>query len=397
MPNIQVKPFFKFCRVTVLEQTVDKDIKTVKIKVKPDDRYTPVCHVCKTGTKNIHSYNNRTIRDLNIFKAKSFISVFYRTIRCKVCGNVIEELPLMYPYERVTRRLATYIVELCKYMTITEVAKHLDLDWKTVKEIHKRHLQDKFSHEDIGNPRIIVIDEISLKKRHKYLTTIADWDIGKVLGVQKDRTYEALKAFFDSLTNEVRDSIEAVAIDMWDPYIKAVTESCPNAKIVFDEFHAVAAFGRVIDKVRNMEYKEAEESGKAVIKGTKYLLLKNKQNITSEERPRLKQLLELNQNLATAYILKDYLKKLWDYRYPKWAEKALCNWCSIAYESNVKPLMDFANTLIKYAYGIINHCRFPIHTSFIEGMNNKIKVIKRKAYGFHDIEYFSLVIKDAFT
>ncbi|MFW6139244.1 MAG: ISL3 family transposase [Spirochaetota bacterium] len=380
-----------------MEQVVDKDIKTVNIKVNPDERYTPVCHVCKTGTKNIHSYNERTIRDRDIFDAKTFISVIYRTLRCMVCGNVVEELPLMYPYERVTKRLATYIVELCQYMTITEVADHLGLDWKTVKDIHKRHLQQKFSQEDTITPRIILIDEISLKKRHTYLSVIADWDSGRVLGVQKDRTYESIKAFFDSLSDEVRAGIEAVGINMWDPYIKAITESCPKAMIVFDAFHVIAAFGRVIDKVRNSEYHEAENSGKAVIKGTKYLLLKNKHNITPEEKPRLKQLLELNQNLATAYILKDSLKKLWDYKYPTWAKKALDNWCSIAYESKVKPLMDFANTLMKYSYGIINHCTFPIHTSLLEGMNNKIKVIKRKAYGFHDIEYFSLVIKDAFT
>lgn len=399
MSKIQIKPFFKFCRVTVLQQTVteDKDTKTVKIQVKPDERYTPVCHKCKKGTKRIHSYNKRTVRDMNIFEARTFISVIYRTVRCAVCGNVVEELPLMSRYERVTRRLSAYIIDLCKYMTITEVAEHLDLDWKTVKEIHKRHLQDKYSHEERENPRIIVIDEISLKKRHTYLTIIADWDSGKVLGVQKDRAYESLKGFFDSLSDEERESIEAVAIDMWDPYIKAITESCPNARIVFDEFHVVAAFGRVIDKVRNMEYKDAEKSGKAVIKGTRYLLLKNSQNITPEERPRLKQLLALNKSLSTAYILKDYLKKLWEYRYPKWAEKAISHWCNIADESNVKPLMDFGNTLVKHAYGIINHCMYPIHTSFIEGMNNKIKVIKRKAYGFHDIEYFSLVIKDAFT
>ncbi len=399
MSEIQVKPFFKFCRVTVLRQTVteDKDIKTVKIRVRPDERYIPVCYRCKKGTKRIHSYNKRTIRDLNIFEAKTFISVIYRTVRCTVCGNVIEELPLMNRYERVTRRLSAYIVDLCKYMTITEVAEHLDIDWKTVKEIHKRHLQDKYSHEERVKPRIIVIDEISLKKRHTYLTIIADWDSGRVLGVQKDRTYESLKAFFDSLSDEERESIEAVAIDMWDPYIKAITESCPTARIVFDAFHVVAFFGRVIDRVRNMEYREAEKSGEAVIKGTGYLLLKNNQNITPEEKPRLKQLLDLNKSIATAYILKDYLKKLWEYRYPRWAEKAIAHWCSIAHESNVKPLMDFARTLVRYAYGIINHCMYPIHASFIEGMNNKIKVIKRKAYGFHDIEYFSLVIKDAFT
>mgnify|MGYP005856300953 CR=1 FL=1 len=379
-----------------MKQEVGSD-RTVKIKVKPDDRYTPICSSCKKPTKQIHSYKRRTIRDLNILDAKSFITVLYRTLKCRLCGYVVEELPLVNPYERVTKRFGTYVVELCKIMTIKEVAEHLELDWKTVKELHKRYLQVKFSGEDIGKPRILVIDEISLKKRHRYLTVIADWDSGKVLGVKEERSYKALKAFFDSLPEQLRTSIEAVAIDMWDPYIKAIKESCPDAKIVFDRFHAVAAFGRVIDKVRNMEYRKATQSGKEVIKGTKYLLLKNKENITKEEIPRLKQLLELNENLAITYILKEYLKRLWEYRYPKCATKAIFDWCSIAHQSRLPPLMDFAKTLIRYSYGIINHCEYPIHTSFIEGMNTKINVIKRKAYGFHDIEYFSLVIKEAFT
>jgi len=132
---------------------------------------------------------------------------------------------------------------------------------------------------------------------------------------------------------------------MWDPCIKAVIKSCPDSKIAFDRFHAVAAFYRVVDKVRNMEYQKASESDKEVIKGTKYLLLKNKENIAKEEPPRFKQLLELNENLAITYILKEYLKKLRDYRYPGFATKAIFDWCSIALESRLPPLMDFANTL----------------------------------------------------
>jgi transposase len=159
----------------------------------------------------------------------------------------------------------------------------------------------------------------------------------------------------------------------------------------------VSAFGKVIDKVRNIEYRKANKEGKEVIKGSKYLLLKNKVNLLKKEKPRLKALLTLNEALTTVYILKDYLKRLWKYKYVKRAEDFLSQWCCIAAESNIRPVIAFAKTLKKYAYGIINHCKFPIHTSRLEGMNNKIKVIKRKAYGFHDIEYFSLIIKNAFA
>ena len=397
MSKIQIKAFFKFCRVKVMEQVVDTIKKIVTIRIQPDKIYTPVCYNCKRSIKEIHSHNERPVRDLNILDAKTFLFVTYRTLKCQSCGYMVEDLGLMAPCKRVTKRLATYILELCKYMTITEVAKHLGLDWKTVKEIHKQHLQEKFSHEDIGYPRLLAVDEISLKKRHHYLSLIINWEVGRVLWVGEGRKYETLKEFFDCLSEEQRNSIQAIAMDMWDPYIKAVKESCPHAAIVFDQFHVVKAFGQVIDKVRNMEYRRASKEGKEIIKGSKYLLLKNKTNLLPEEKPKLKALLKLNEALTTVYILKDYLKKLWQYRYPKCAESFLVQWCSIAAESKIKPVIAFAKTLKRYAYGIINHCRFHIHTSRMEGINNKIKIIKRKAYGFHDIEYFSLIIKNAFA
>lgn len=397
MSKIQLKAFFPFCRVKIMEQVVDTVKKLVKIHIQPNKRYHPVCHNCKRSTNEIHSYNERIVRDMNIFNAKTFLFVTYRTVKCQFCGNVVEDLGLMNPCKRITRRLATYILDLCKYMTITDVAQHLGLDWKTVKEIHKEHLKEKFADEDIGHPRLLAVDEISLKKRHRYLTLIINWETGRVLWVGEGRKYETLKEFFDFLSEEQRKSIQAIAMDMWNPYIKAVKECCPDAAIVFDQFHVVKAFGQVIDKVRNMEYRKANREGREVIKGSKYLLLKNKADLLPDERPRLKALLKLNETLTTAYILKDYLKKLWQYRYRKCAESFLKQWCAIARESTIRPVMAFAKTLNKYAYGIINHCRFPIHTSRIEGINNKIKVIKRKAYGFHDIEYFSLIIKNAFA
>ena len=134
-----------------------------------------------------------------------------------------------------------------------------------------------------------------------------------------------------------------------------------------------------------------------MIKGSKYLLLKNKVHLLPDEEPRLKRLLELNQSLTTVYILKDSLKKLWNYLDPAWAQKALDEWCSMALENKIGPVIAFAKMLKRYAYGILNHCRFPIHTSRLEGINNKIKVMKQKAYGFHDIEYFSLIIRDFFA
>ena len=171
----------------------------------------------------------------------------------------------------------------------------------------------------------------------------------------------------------------------------------PQAKIVFDLFHVVANFNRAIDKVRNSEYRKASEQDKDVFKGSKYLLLKNRKNLkTHEQRQHLKQLLDLNETINTVMILKEKLKHIWTYRSRAWAAKALDSWCSLARSLNEPSVNAFANMLERHRYGILNHCDYPIHNGKLEGVNNKIKVIKRKAYGFHDLRYFTLKIYQAF-
>jgi transposase len=160
----------------------------------------------------------------------------------------------------------------------------------------------------------------------------------------------------------------------------------------------VAQFNRVIDKVRNSEYRKASEENKAVFKGAKYLLLKNRKNIRLKtQRAQLKQLLELNEVINTTMILKEQLKHIWSYRSRSWAGKAINHWCDLANSINNRSLNSFAKMLNRYRYGILNHCDYPIHTGKLEGVNNKIKVIKRKAYGFHDLRYFTLKIYQAFS
>jgi len=397
MSGINLNAFFMFCRVRVIDQMMNHQEQQVQISVEPDKRYRPICHRCKKPAAGIHSYYERLVRDLDMFDVKTMIRYRYRKIRCRTCGVVVEDLNLVEPRLRMTKRLVRYILDLCKIMTIKAIAEHLDLDWKTIKEIHKEALTQKYADKNIGYPALLAIDEIAVKKRHRYLTVIINWETGEVLYVGKGRRSETVKDFFMSLTDEQRTTIKAVALDMWDPYIKAVTDYCPNAAIVFDQFHVVSSFGRVIDRVRNDEYKQASRKDKEVMRGSKYILLKNKDNLCDEEKPRLKALLKLNEAITTAYILKDSLKKLWHYSYTTSCEKSLQRWCSIARESGIPALIGFAKMLTRYSYGIINHCRYAIHTSRLEGINNKIKVIKRKAFGFHDEEYFSLIIKDAFA
>jgi transposase len=294
--------------------------------------------------------------------------------------------------------LAHFVYQLCRVMTISEVAQHLNLDWKTVKNIDKFYLERDFGQPDLKGLRILAVDEISIRKGHSYLTVVLDYLSGRVLYIGKKRKAKTLKRFFNKLSISQRKKIEAVAMDMWDPFIKAVTDKLPQAKIVFDLFHVVANFSRVIDKVRNSEYRKASKEDKAVFKGAKYLLLKNRGNIRRQShRQQLKELLALNQVISTVMILKEKLKHIWTYRSRTWAGKALDQWCELAKSLKNRSVNTFVRMLQRYLYGIINHCDYPIHTGKLEGVNNKIKVIKRKAYGFHDLRYFTLKIYQAFS
>jgi len=393
-----IAPYFPFRRIKIVAQAVEPDATKSHLHAEPDKRFQPICQVCGQKASGVHSWTQRKIRDLSMGSAMVWITCRYRKVLCFQCQAIhIEDLELFHPYLRVTRRLARYIYHLCSLMTVTQVADHLGIDWKTVKNIDKHYLEIDYGKPDLNGLRILAVDEISIRKGHSYLTVVLDFDTGRVLFVGKDRKAKTLKRFFNQLSIGQRKRIEAVAMDMWDPFIKAVRDKLPNAKIVFDLFHVVANFNRVIDKVRNSEYRKASKEDKAVYKGSKYLLLKNRANIRRKShRQQLKELLTLNQVINTVMILKEKLKYIWTYRSRTWADKALDQWCCLARSLQNRSVNKFVRTLERYRYGIINHCDYPIHTGMLEGVNNKIKVIKRKAYGFHDLRYFTLKIYQAF-
>jgi len=388
-----------FCRVRIVSQTVSTEGDMASICAEPDRRFWPVCYVCGTPARTVHSRERRPLRDLNLGAARVWILCTYRKVYCPACRRVrVEDLAFFEPYQRVTRRLARYLHELCKRVTVQEVADHLGLNWKTVKNVDKAFLEEAFGQTDYEGLRVLAVDEIAVHKGHRYMTVVLDYTTGRVVWMGKGRKAETLQAFFDGMTPEQKQAVEAVAMDTWDAYIKVVQEELPGAKIVFDLFHVVQAFGRVIDQVRLAEYRQARAEDRGVYKGAKYLLLANRKTIRRREaREHLRRLLALNQTLSTVMILKELLKRIWTYRSRGWAQRRLREWCDLARTVPHPEVRKFAAMLERYAYGILNHCDYPIHTSKLEGVNNKIKVIKRKAYGFHDDRYFSLKVIQAFS
>jgi len=280
MSALSIAQYFPFPRVRIVKQWVSMHAERAWIEAIPDKRFQPICHICGSKGFRVHSQEKRSVRDLNFASARVWIQCLYRKIVCLQCQRIpIEDLDLFDPCLRVTKRLARYIYELCKIMTIQEVAQHLGLDWKTVKAIDQSFLEKQYGQTNYQGLRILAIDEISIRKGHRYLTVVLDYLTGRVIWVGKDRKARTLKKFFAGMSQGQKRALEAIVMDMWDPYILAVQKKVPHVKIVFDLFHVVAQFNRVIDKVRNTEYRKASKTNKDVFKGTKYLLLKNWSNV----------------------------------------------------------------------------------------------------------------------
>jgi len=369
------------------------------IYVAPDLRFRPLCHACGSPAATVHSKGHlRHVRDLNMGVAEVWLQVEYRKVWCATCRRAkVESLSFANASQRVTHRLAQYVHELCKVMTVKDVASHLDLDPKTVKTIDKAFLQEHFGTTDCRNLRVLAIDEIALRKGHNYMTVVMDYLSGRIVWMGEGRTEETLNGFFAEMSDTQKAAIEAVAMDMWQAFINAVSRHCPAARIVFDFFHVVQAFGRAIDKVRRDEYLKANAEDRNVLKGSRYLLLKNEENLTDNQQSRLQAVLALNTTLSTLYVLKDQLKLIYYYSDRDRVKTALDDWCRMAEQIGHASVKTFIKRLRTFEYGILNHADYPIGTSELEGANNKIKVIKRKAYGFHDSKYFTLKVKQAFA
>ncbi|NLV52812.1 MAG: ISL3 family transposase [Bacteroidales bacterium] len=399
MSSLSISNYFPFSRVKITEQSVYREEKLSSlIKLVPDKRYVPLCHECGSEATTVHSKDHlRILRDLNIADSQTWLQVEYRKIWCENCGGVrVEQLSFADASKRVTQRLARYVYDLCKVMTVQDVAEHLDLDPKTVKNIDKTFLEQEYGVTDCDNLRILAIDEIAVRKGHNYMTVVMDYMTGKIIWMGENRDKETLDAFFRIMTKKQKKSIEAVAMDMWEPFINRVKHHIPQAKIVFDFFHVVQSFGKVIDEVRKQEYEKANNQDKQVLKGSKYLLLMNEENLKDSQKEHLENVLELNSTLNTLYVLKDHLKLIYFYSDRDIVKQTLDQWCDMAATLKNAAVDKFINKLRKHQYGIIEHADYPIGTSILEGANNKIKVIKRKAYGFHDMDYFTLKVKQAF-
>lgn len=324
-----------------------------------------------------------------------WIVMAIQRVYCLVCCLIRQvKIGFAHPRRSYTKSFERYVLDLSRFMTIQDLARHLGVSWDVVKDIQKRNLQRRFSHPKLKKLKQIAIDEISIGKGHRYLTLVLDLKSGAVVFVGNGKGADALEPFWRTL-NRSQARIEAVATDMSPAYIQAVLTHLKGTALVFDHFHIIKLFNDKLSDLRRKLYHEAKDlMQKDVIKGTRWLLLKNPENLDPKrnEHQRLEEALKLNQPLATAYYMKEDLRRLWVQPNKETAISFLEDWVDRAYESGIGPLIKMAKTLALYRSGIVAYYDYPISTGPLEGTNNKIKTMKRQAYGFRDIEFFKLKI-----
>jgi transposase len=355
------------------------------------------CSECRSSRVIRKGQVERLFRALPIGGKPVFILLAIQRVLCLSCG-LLRQVRLGFADVRRshTRAFERYALELSRHMTIKDVALHLGVNWGTIKNIQKRNLSRRFSRPKLRKLKQIAIDEISIGKGHRYLTVVLDLKSGAVVHVGEGKGGEALSPFFKRL-KQSKAKVEAVAMDMSPAYIRAVEDHLPEATIVFDHFHVVKLYNEKLSNLRRKLYHEATEMEKAVLKGTRWLLLKNQENLDvgRDEQKRLQQALDLNRPLAAAYYMKEDLRQLWSFPDKEAAFEFLKDWIYRAGSSGINMLRKFARTMALHYEGILAYYDYPISTGPLEGTNNKIKTMKRQAYGYRDMEFFKLKIMAA--
>jgi transposase len=320
-----------------------------------------------------------------------------RRVQCRHCGAVKQErLDFLADNSRYTRRFAREVGRRCRDASLKDVARALHLDWHTVKELEKEYMQEQLRRAGEPRPKVIGIDEVSVRKGQQYRIIVSDllrrrpiWFDGP------DRSQASMERFYQWLEPKRCNNIELAVMDMWEPFAAATVKHAPGAAILYDKFHVVQHLNEALDEVRRNEYARLEsDRERRFIKGQRYTLLTRRANLSYRGRRALKLLLRANRRLHVAYLLKESFDRLWDYRSEGGARAFFWSWQESLRWQRLKPYEKFVQLVLRHWPGIAAWCRLThkVSLGYVEGFNNKVRVIQRRAYGLRDEEYLRLKV-----
>jgi transposase len=358
---------------------------TVVAEIAAIEGRLPQCGCCGQAVRRTKGQGRvRRWRDLKLRHLPLVITYHPRRVVCPTCGVRVEGVPWAYRWSRVTKSLSRVVAELARSADLSTVAREYQINWKTVAGILHQVVQWGLAQRRRRPLRVLGIDEVSRKKGHKYLTLVYDLERGELVWAGKDRTRATVEGFFDELGRRRSSRIEAVCMDMWAPYRDVVGERASQAVVCFDRFHVVQHLNEAVDEVRRSLVRKLSGPGRAVIKGMRFVLLKNPWNHTPKQKQSLQAMVRSNSPLSRAWYLKEDFQRFWDYVSEAVAEQHLKKWLWWATHSRLEPFKRFARMIREHLDGILAWTSLRISNGALEGMNNKVKQVSHRSYGFRN-------------
>jgi len=359
------------------------------VKRKYDERNCASCNA-RWHHLRMNGQFKRSFLALPIGRRHQYVVLHGHEQDCSICGKTLREpIPFANGKRRRLKSFERYVVELCEIAPIKHVARLLSIGWDTVKEIFKEHLEHRLKKRKLGQVRYIAIDEFSIRKGHQYMTVVLDLETGEILFVNEGKDADAVLPFLYKLKRK-KARLSAVAIDMSQAYIKAVREVFPDVDIVHDPYHVVALVNKAIDETRRDIARNLPDSERRYLKGSRFLLLKGQEKLSTDGREHIEKLMDFNEPLYQAYLLKEELRTFWSLDTEEEGKRLLDSWISNAKALDIAHFTRLAETLQEHQRGLLDYFKHQITTAPLEGLNNKIKTLKRQAYGFRDNWYFKL-------
>lgn len=360
-----------------------------------------VCSGCGRSFRYFYDHRIHRVRDLDSGDTRIHLDFEYRRVLCPVCGVRQERLTWLSDTRRFTQRFAQTVGRQCRELSVARVAEMHQLSWGQVRRLEVTYMEDLLArHPPVKRIRALGIDEVSIKRGHSYAVVVADLDRQRPIWMSESpgRGKEDLDRFFDEIGHRRSARIRLAVMDMWKPFRNSTLCFAPNARIVFDKFHVLRHLSTALDEVRRQEYKRVNEKERKYIKGQRYTLLSHQANLDTEGRRSLKMLLKANKRLHKAYLLKESLGQLWDYNKPTWARKFFDHWKAQLKWQRLKPFEKFALLVERHWDGIVSYCHpdNKVSLGFMEGLNNKIRLIQRRAFGIKEQRYLKLKVLTSF-
>ena len=338
----------------------------------------------------------RRVRDLSCGDRRIYLDLEIRRVACRRCGRVKQErLDFLADSPFYTRRFAFFVGRRCRASTIQDVAGETHLNWKTIKALEMQYMREQLRRAGTPRPRVIGLDEISIRKGHTYRLVVSDLERQRPIWFGgRDRSEASLNEFYAWLGPRKSARIHLAVMDMWRAFSKSTRGNAPNAKILFDKFHVLRHLSEALDQVRKSEYRRLSGTDRRYIKGQKYTLLTHRENLSLEGRQALTLLLAANKRLNTAYLLKESFGQLWDYQREGWARRFFDHWRAALRWQRLPSFEQFAELIENHWAGIAAYSapENKVSLGFVEGLNNKIRVLQRRAYGLRDPEYLRLKV-----